>query len=174
MMLDKPSVSWSVWLLLTIVAWLHVSAGLEEMPAHLATHFGAEGRPNGWMSPGGFAGFEAAMWGVMTVSFWGPRYLLKALPTRIVNVPHREYWLAPERSERAIARMSGWLEGFGAATLVGLIALNEAVFRANLLPEPRLSDAFVVGLVAYLGGTVVWALAFRHAFRLPEDAPGRG
>ena len=167
-MVYNARTSWTLWAVVTAAAWWHLNSGLVGMPEYMATHFGGGGQPNGWMSPRFYARFMAAMWGVMTLSFWGLRGLFRVIPSRWFNLPNREYWLAPERREVGIARMSAWLEAYGLVTLIGIIGLNELVFAANRMAEPALTGGFGWGLAAYLGGTVVWIVAFYRAFRIPE------
>jgi hypothetical protein len=167
---SSARVSWISWLLLTVFAWFHATSGIEGMPAYLATHFDGSGQPNGWMSPSRFLWFMGAMWAVMTLSFWGPRFLFGRLPSRWLSLPKREYWLSPERRGHGIDRVSLWIEGYGAVMLVGLIAVNQLLFAANSAAEPSLPSAFVWGVFAYLAGTGVWIFGFIRAFKIPAAA----
>ncbi len=162
--------SWTLWLLLTAFAVFHAWSGLQGLPPYLATHFDGAGTPNGWMSPTFFSWFMAGMWTIMTLAFWGPRFLLPRISTQWFNLPHKEYWLAPERREAALDRISVRLEAFGLATLAGMVLVTEVLFQVNRTGDPMLPGAFGTGFVVYIAGSLIWGVAFMRAFRLPPGA----
>jgi hypothetical protein len=155
-------------LVLTGLMVLHLERSLPGLPERLATHFGAGGVPNGWTDHDGLRGFTAFLWLCMVGSFWGLGLVLPKLDPAYINLPNREHWLAPERREASMARIRAWMEAFGAVTLLGMIGLNELVFTANRLPEPRLDEgALFLGMALYLGGLVAWCVGLVRAFPKP-------
>ncbi len=168
-MQNTARTSWILWLLLTAFAWFHAAAGLEGMPPYLATHFDGGGTPNGWMSPSTFAWFMAGMWAIMTLSFWAPRFALRRISAKWFNLPNKEYWLAPERRAESVERIGTWLEAYGFATLLGLVALNELLFQVNRAMDPVLPSTFGIGFFGYIGGSLLWGIAFVRAFRVPAQ-----
>src|SRR5687768_10431534 len=74
-----------------------------QLPARVATHFDFQGHPNGWMSRSGHLTF---MWILGTILPLLPvviLYLTRSLPPGLINVPNRDYWLAPERRQETLA-----------------------------------------------------------------------
>src|SRR5438477_229129 len=89
--------------LLYIGFFSFVAASVPQLPATVATHFGGSGRPNGWMSQRGYAIFIVVFAWVIPTLIVGSCALIRVLPKRAVNIPHRDHWLAAERIERTCA-----------------------------------------------------------------------
>lgn len=132
--------------------WQH-----DRLPVRVATHFGAAGQPNGWMSRGAHT-----VWHVTTVLFLaaiiqGITLVHSRLPAKFINLPHRELWLAPERAVATREWISGTVQLVGCALMLFFIALFHLVYRANLSPQPRLSTAiwwYLGGLLAIVFGVL--------------------
>ena len=159
--------SWTLWLGLSLAAWMQLRRGLEGQPAELATHFGVSGAADAWMSHSSFIFLQIALWLCVTLCFWGGRYLLPLVPPELISVPERDYWLGPSRRAETTARIAAWMEAFGVITLLFLMGVNHSLFEANRLPEPRLGTGFFVALCLYFGCTVSWAVALFRVFRRP-------
>lgn len=143
---------------------------MPRMPARMATHFGAMGRANGWMSR---SENDVVHWGIVAlavfIGFVVP-ILVRHMPIGLVNVPNRDHWLAPERQAQTLDALERWLAWFGAALLALLLVVHREVFRANLRDPARLDErAFVTAMAAFLGFVVVWIALLLWRFRRPED-----
>lgn len=146
---------------------LATTAGL---PPLVASHFAADGRANGWMSREAYAWMMALMSLVTPYAVWSAAAWLPRRWPRLVNIPFRDYWLAPERREATLARlgrMGLWMGLLSAALIAGI---HVEVVLANRRVPPAAGDGmlwvlgpFVVAIVAL----VVWT-AWR--FRLPKGA----
>ena len=87
------------------------------------------------------------------------------IPVSFVNLPHRDYWLAPERRRVALAillRYSLWLASM---TVLFITGIHRLIVQANQPGQaPHLSGlgiALVAGI--FLAGTGVWVvLLLRH------------
>jgi uncharacterized membrane protein len=140
-----------------------------QLPERMASHFGADGRPNGWASREGFFGIIAFVVLIEGAAFLALPRLLGRLPIALINLPNKYYWLAPERKEESLVWMTQMMAWFGVAIL-GLIAIvNQMVILANLGGEPRLSDVVLAVVVIFLMFTAVWIAAIYRHFRLPES-----
>ena len=153
---------WALGLLLTAadVAWHY-----PRLPERLATHFNVAGAPDGWSSRGSFLTVWIVTVAVMGVLFPGLRLLVRILPARFINVPRRDYWLAPGRdvyTREAIGELILWLGLLMLATMSGL---NHLTLRANLSPSPDLGPWpwIIVGLNLVLLGTMVSVFTLRFA-----------
>ena len=140
------------------------------LPVRVATHFGADGQPNGWMSRDshtlgqiGITVFVAGLFFVLTL-------ILPRIPDRFINLPHRDHWLAPKQRPATFAWLTAMLFWLGALLQSFLGYVFREVWRANLLarPELRLNSLWLqVSLFILVVGLVI-TLLFR--FRRPEDA----
>ena len=94
--------------------------------------------------------------------------LLHAMPTRLINLPHREYWLHPDRKAATLTRAAALLDWFALATVALLAATFELVLRANLGEGSLDSGAMWILIAAYLVFSTSWIVRFLLAFRAPS------
>lgn len=143
-------------------------SSLAILPARVAVHFGSGGAPDGWASS---LTSTSIMLGVQSLLFLGlylaPR-LLARVPSRWVNLPHRDYWLAPHRRAQALSRLSDHLWRYGTALFLFQLVAGLLTLRANLSDPVRLNERlFLTALVVVLAYTVWWILALLRDFRAP-------
>lgn len=138
------------------------------LPERVATHFDWRGQPNGWMTSQGYLAFMAVFGLVFPLVPAALCLLLGFLRDSLINVPHREYWLAPERrGETAdyLFRHILWLSSM----MSGLtIVLHQMTVEANQQVPPQLSDAIWGYLPLFLVGVFLWMFALVRHFRLPK------
>jgi uncharacterized membrane protein len=156
-----------IWLFGTVLA---LGAGFVQitsatLPEHVASHFGAGGQANGFMSRDGYRWFTLAFtvaFPVLIVALIGG--LPRLLPG-LTNLPNRDYWLAAERREETfdfLARHALWL---GCGMVVFMCAIHWTIVQANALDPPRLGTTFFGLLLAMLAGVGVWTAILIRRFR---------
>jgi serine/threonine-protein kinase len=95
--------------------------------------------------------------------------LVSLVPPRFVNLPNRDYWLAPEQVTETFTflRKHGiYLSGLLAAFLC---FIHWLVVAANKLQPPRFSASlFVTGLALFLFAVAVWVGVLFVHFRRPK------
>jgi uncharacterized membrane protein len=149
----------AVFVFLVFVGFLQARKFAATMPPLLATHFGGGGAPNGWQTRSQFFTLEIVLLGVCLLFAFGIPRLIGALPISLVNVPNKEYWLAPQRREEALAFFRAQFAWFGCGILAFLIVVNQLVFDANKTQPRRLnSGAFAVAMVAFLAFVGIWTV----------------
>jgi serine/threonine-protein kinase len=143
--------------------WVVMAARLAgvwgQLPARMATHFNGRGQADGWMSRDGFTLFWFGMQlGVLAVMWTIPLWL-RPMPNHMINVPNRDYWLAPERRSQALARLGRWGAWFTVGLTALMAAVLEQVLRANLAPAPQLSGIYylLVGFLVFVA-LMLWRL----------------
>jgi len=158
-----------LYMLLSLSA-VQVAYYYPQMPDTVASHFGANGRANGWMSKDGFIGLYAFMMTLMAAMFAiMPRYILK-FPDSMINLPAKGYWLAPERRAQTGATIQAFMLECGNATIALMLCIFQLAFQANLGKPQTLGDSSWVLLAAFLGYMAVWLIRFYRAFRPPPGA----
>jgi uncharacterized membrane protein len=149
----------AVFVLLVFVGFLQARKFAASMPPVLATHFGGSGAPNGWQTQSQFFVLEIVLLGVCLLLAFGIPRLIGVLPISMVNVPNKEYWLAPERREETLAFFRARFAWFGCGFLGFLIVVNQLVFDANQSQPRHLNGgAFTVALVAFLAFVGIWTV----------------
>ena len=138
------------------------------LPEQLATSFDHAGRPRG-TSPrvSALVGLAGAQVLPVLAMLMLP-LLLRRLPDSLINLPHREYWLAAPRREATLAYVEAWLAAAALAMALFFGANGQLILAANRAPEPRLGAGFW-GLVAgALLTTTLGIVALYRRFRAPR------
>ncbi len=123
--------------LLLIVVLLVLAVGQTvfyygQLPPTIASHFDGAGRVNGWQSKAAFFGI---CWFIvaLNIGIFAPLgIMLRRLPVQMINLPHRDYWLAPERRDESLTDLMQHMEWFAVATLVLLLVVIQMVIVTNL------------------------------------------
>jgi uncharacterized membrane protein len=134
-----------------------------ELPDVMASHFGAGGRPDGFEDKTTFFAMFAVLTGFMTVLQLATGLLLPRTPAHMINLPHREYWLAPERRAETIASLVVSLDWIGVALTFLLVGALELTIRANLAQQALDARFFTVLLFTLFAALIGWiAYLFRR------------
>jgi uncharacterized protein DUF1648 len=140
------------------------------LPPRVASHFGVAGQANRFMSDAGYLWFMSVLVVAMAL-------LVVALPNRLfavggnwINLPHREYWLGPERRAATIEYLQVWSVRFGYLLVAFLGYIHWLVVRANQVQPPTLHSAwFIGGLAVFVAST--WASAGALLWRFSRIPP---
>ena len=122
----------------------------------------------GWMPREAYAWMMALMSLVTPYVVWGAAAWLPRRWPRLVNLPHRGYWLAPERREATLAwlgRLGLWL-GLLSAALIA--AIHVEVVLANRRVPPAAGDGMVWVLGAFVAAIVAMVVRTAWRFRAPK------
>jgi uncharacterized membrane protein len=158
-----------VLLSLILAAGLFVLITVDGLPARVATHFGVGGMPNGWMSRSGYMLFMLCFTVAFPLLVSAMAGGLPRLLPNLTNVPHRRYWMAPERREATLDFLAGhacWL-GCMIALLAG--AVHWMIVQAHGYSPVRLPTAsFVTTVGVFLLGLGIWIARALLRFRPPR------
>jgi uncharacterized membrane protein len=161
----KAPISMQTLLLaLPLAACAHIAYYYPQLPDRVASHFGPSGEADGWMSKPGFAGFYVVMMVFLSAVFAGTNALLRHTPDDMINLPNREYWLAPERRDATLRGITDSMSSFGVATAVLMLAVMQLVIQANVDGTFRLGAEALYYLVAYLIYTTVWTVTLLRRY----------
>lgn len=139
-----------------------------QLPASMAVHFNAAGVPDRWSPKSEFL----TTWILMTLLlgglFAGLRVLVRFLPADYINMPRREYWLAPERAASTRAEVGDVVLALGGVILASIWALNHVILRANLRESPDLGLwPWVIMAMTLVAMAVLLLATLRKFFRSP-------
>ncbi len=121
-----------------------------QLPDTVASHFNAMGRPNGWMSKTAFVVIVLAALLLSAAPTVGFALLLPHLQNAM-NLPNKEYWLAPERRDNTLAFVGAsmiWIESLVVALL---LVINYFVCRLNIDGNNRLALPMIPTLAVFFG-----------------------
>jgi len=138
------------------------------LPVRVASHFDAAGQANAFLPKDAFFAVHLVVLGLMSLVFLVVPALIVRLPPTLINLPNKEYWLAPERRVRTAEKLQSFLVGFGNVMVLFLLLVFGEAMRANLLPRPHLSNRIWVMLVLLGVWVIGWTVRLVRAFRLPN------
>ena len=141
-----------------------VAATYGDLPPEIASHFDFHGNPDGWMNRGVGIGVMIAVAIIVPAIVIGSMAGAGHIPVSFINLPHRDYWLAPERRQSALAALLRYSIWFAALNVLLLTGLHWLTVEANLHGGSHLNMSNLAILLAlYLVGTAVWTfLLLRH------------
>jgi len=153
-------------LVATAVAIVLATSAL--LPATVATHFGAGGRANGFMTRIGYQLFYCALIVFLPMAIYAGLGWLPARFPRLVNLPNRDYWLTEPRLQSSLAA----LRLFGVALATVIIALfvgaHWLILEAHERTPPTLAEGAFFGLVVgFVMAVVIFIILLYVRFRAP-------
>ena len=141
----------SILFMLVVLGAVQLFYYTPRLPETLASHFGGTGSVNAWQPKTVFFSLELGIIVLAIVVSFGIPRIIEALPVSLINLPHKDFWLSPERRDSTLAYMRVWTAWLGCALLAFLLFVMELVYRANLQTPPRLNvAAFVPALLAFV------------------------
>lgn len=147
---------------------LHVVHYLDRLPEQVATHFASDGTPDGWTERQDFLGLTVVLIVGPSLLLAGLGAVVGRIPDAYINLPAKDYWLAPERRERTMAVLSTSLAWFACSTASFVILLDHFVIEANLRGRNLSSSAgaLAIGFALYV---VIWSVRLIVRFRRPAS-----
>jgi hypothetical protein len=153
--------------LLGAVQYFYYAPRLPEM---LGSHFGITGAVNGWQTKTAFFSIELVIILVATMVAFGVPRLIEAMPVSLINLPHKGFWLGPERREGTLSYIRTWSAWFGCGLLAFLLFVMELASRANLRTPPQFNNvAFVPALLAFSAFDTMLVLRLILHFSKTQD-----
>lgn len=142
----------------------------QAMPAVVASHFGSSGRADAFMPREGYVRFMTALVLLLpALVVYLPNWLLARIGFA-VNLPNKQYWMAPERREETLAYLRDNTFRLGYLLVGLLVYVHWLVVRANASVPPELDSAWLVGgLMAFVVGAAACVVALvRRFMRVPD------
>jgi serine/threonine-protein kinase len=140
------------------------------LPEHMASHFGPSGLPNGWMSKQAFFAVYAVTVGLAAlVGYLVPRSIAKKPPERI-NLPNKEYWLAPERRAETLAFFERYFAWYSCVLLLILVLAMGFAIQANLSSHLRMPTGPILAIIfAFMAFNLLWVVQMMRHFSKAES-----
>lgn len=164
-MMKVPVYATAVLVFLVILQTLYF---YPQLPNPMASHFDVIGQPNGWAPKWFFFLIYAGVVALVAWLVWGVPNSIECRPNRQINLPHKDYWLAPERRATTFVFIRQQLGWFSVANLLLMVCVFQLVISVNLNPPARLPVVPIWTLLgAYLLYTIGWLVRFYQRFRHP-------
>ena len=160
--------------LLALNAVVHFASAYAKLPEVVASHFDARGTPNGWQTKQAF--FQVLLIVsvfVAGIGFAMPK-IISALPPKLINLPNKNYWLAPERVAETMAFLTNYCAWFACALFLFNFLVFDYAIQINLRPKNPPSPArFWYSFVGFLLFVFLWTIRMLAKFLRPPDTTHR-
>ena len=112
-------------------------------PDQMAAHFNIQGAPDRFVSKAEFFWFQSQSILVVILVSLPLQVLFRIVPSNMINMPNREYWLAPERRTDTIDR----LNSFGSTLFAVILVITQAGFEISVYANLQTPIVFNAGLM---------------------------
>lgn len=162
----KPA--WTVFLLVECLtlAWLYATR--YRLPPFLASHFAGDGRANGFMPRDGYLALMAAIILFVPLLMAMVTGSLSRLGPDRINLPNKDYWLAPARRQATLEALQAHSLWFGSGLAGFLGAVHGLVVKANAATPPAMDPVAIgLALAGFIGWSLLWTVVLLRRFRRP-------
>jgi len=168
--MERRTVSLTLLGVFTVLGLVQQALYWPHWPERVATHFGPSGQADGWMSRGPAAAFQTVLQVVFPWFFVAIGQWVGKLPNAMINVPHKEYWLAPDRRQESLRWMAGMLTWVAVAMSLFLGCLGHLTYRANQTDQKLPLVPFLIVFTLFMAA--VLGLAFSSLTRFKKGVLG--
>jgi len=139
------------------------------LPEIIGSHFDAAGKVNGTSSKFIYFILYFVSLAITSSFTFGLPLILQYLPTSLINLPHREYWLSEEHRAETLSFFKVHFSWFGVAITALMIAIFHLTFVAALSPNQdfNISIPFWALLGAFFLFTIWWTVMLIRRFPKP-------
>jgi uncharacterized membrane protein len=139
------------------------------LPDVVGSHFDAAGKVNGTSSKLGYFIIYFVSLAITSSFTLALPLFFKYLPTSVINLPHREYWLSGDRREESLQFLNVHFSWLGVATMLLMVVVFHITFLANLNSIKELSSPLFWALLgAFLLFTIWWTVLLILRFPKPS------
>ncbi len=132
------------------------------MPDQIPVHFDGEGVPNRWAGKDEFLWVNISLVVVFFFTFALGAILIPKIPVKWINLPNKDYWLAPERKTHSFADMRVYYLAIGVVTLLLLGIIGWSSFEVAIGRQETLRYSWACLGVYSLALTILCVLLYRR------------
>lgn len=159
-------------LLVTALGVVDLVVELPHLPEEVVTQFDFDGQPSGHGTRSGLSWGHAIAMAAVLLIMGGLPAVLPKLPLALLNVPHKDYWFAPERRRRSWAFVQAWMAWFGALTQGFMLAIFHGIHRFNRAGDPDATAVSWIPMAVYFAGMGIGLFLLFARFGKPPGNPG--
>lgn len=171
-MLKRHLLAWAVLVVAVGCLLTAIVLTAPKLPDRVASHFNSAGAADGWMSRSAYLWTMAGTALGVTALLLGVFSTLRYLPPSLINLPNRDYWLAPERRAETYASFLSFGVWMAAFQMLLVLGTHLLVVKANQLQPPVLSTNVWWLLGGFLLSTLALVVSLLRHFRQPAAPMG--
>jgi uncharacterized membrane protein len=143
-----------------VVAATTIVATIGLLPPIVPSHFRLDGRPDRWTPRDAYVVVMLALAVGLPLLIVASMGTVRRIPVRWINLPHREYWLAPERREGTYRTLRAFACCVGALVALFMAALHLHVVTHASTRDGGAPDAAFFALLAVFVVSMVLMLVW--------------
>jgi uncharacterized membrane protein len=148
---------------------LYIQALAAGLPERVATHFGFDGRPDGWMSRAGFTRFAVAFPVAIALFVLGLGYCARYTDPNSLHVANAAYWRSSEHYVQACDRLLAALGVLVGGLTVFLAFVWHVMARAQTQEPVRIDkSALIVAALPFAVFVAGWCIWLGRLYDLPK------
>ncbi len=141
-----------------------------KLPDPTPSHFGFNGQPDDWMTKNKYmwvtGGIYLSTLVLVSLFCFALPQSIKFFSDNMINIPNKEYWLAPQRRTETLANIKSKTYQVGYLTLGLIVGIFHLGFESSAATEPRFSTEWFFALMLfYLLAMGIWILKLYLSFR---------
>jgi uncharacterized membrane protein len=166
--MQQDSRAFVILICLNVFAGVFILYTVQYLPDKVATHFGMDGRADGWMSRNGYLTFVLSfMIGVSALVSFVVGTLPRQFP-QWTNIPNRDYWLATERCDESTRFLSVHGKRLGYLIVMMMLGMHYTILLANHISPPTLPGSTFTSIVLGFALALLWWIV-RLYKRFPKN-----
>jgi len=139
------------------------------LPDPVGSHFHLDGTADGCSSRSSFILYYGGLYAFVALVFFVITVVIKRIPSCLISIPYKDYWLSPERREVTLGFLSDRLLAMSNATLCLLLGVFQVTILANLSAEAGfVAAANWVLIGGYLIYNLFWMVQLFAKLRRPQ------
>jgi uncharacterized membrane protein len=117
-----------VWVFTLVVLLFQAWSAYDTLPESMPSHFNVQGEADGYSTKSQFYGMWIFTLALLNILLPSVKLLLKIVPTSMINIPNREYWLkAPDRKQEVIAKVTNLMVALAVCLNVMFFLIFESI-----------------------------------------------
>ncbi|RMD51301.1 MAG: DUF1648 domain-containing protein [Ignavibacteria bacterium] len=139
------------------ILWATVAAAIVQsiyfyphLPNEVAVHFNASGQADNFSSKLSANIFQIGIVCFIAILFGGISYFITRAKDDFINLPNKEYWLAPERRNETIAYLIKFTNWSGVITNIFLLLVFQQVTNTNIAGKSYMDKSFWFIFISFM------------------------
>ena len=148
-------------LILFVLTMLHIAIYYDSLENPVGSHFDAQGRIDGWMPKASLVATYVLTQLLLPALLLVIGKLPYILPESTINLPNKDYWLAPDQRAETLGTIEAMLAWVSVVTMALMIAIMHVTFLVNLEVTTPTNSLFLVIIITYsvlVMGLVAWVV----------------
>ena len=167
----KKHIPIKLFILVEICVVAFILSTTRNLPENIASNFNGAGVPNGFITQKGYLiSMLVFAVGIPAVILGGISVALRSAQS-IINIPNKNYWLAPARKQETIEFLNGHMAWFGSIFALFLSYVHWLLIKANSVQPAQLSNSHLfLGMGMLLVSILLWSSMLSVKFmRVPKS-----